>query len=330
MGSKYNQLSETERHSIANLQTTGHSVRQIAATLGRTPSTISREIKRNSTGEGYKPAWAGGLTQARRWTGGKLERDEQLFNKVFEGLAKRWSPEQISGKLRRDGGPLQVSYETIYRFIYAQFKRTTDYSWQSFLPRKKWKRGLKRKRVGSPASLMKDVVSVHARAIEALNRMAPGHWEGDLMLFSRYGQAVLVLHERRSRMTFAVKLENRTAGMVADKIEDLLGSLPPELRRTIAFDNGTEFAQHYRLPLVTYFCDTHSPWQKGGIENAIGRLRRALPRKTDLQDFTDLDMLGLLRNYNNTPRKCLDFQTPAEVFCPQVLHFKCESTSPLT
>src|SRR4026208_449468 len=155
--------------------------------------------------------------------------------------------------------------------------------------------------------------------------------KGDLMLFAKYGQAVLVTHERRSRLLVVSRQPNKAAEPVASKLCDPLRGLPKTLRRTITFDNGTEFAYHYRLhklSMRTFFCDAHAPWQKGGIENAIGRMRRGLPRKTDLATLSDHRLLSLVRSYNHTPRKCLNYQTPAEVFCHGLLHFKCESTFP--
>ena len=149
------------------------------------------------------------------------------------------------------------------------------------------------------------------------------------MLFAKYGQAVLVTHERRSRLLFVCRQPNKAAEPVAKKLTDLFTSLPMPLRRTITFDNGTEFAYHYRLhklSMRTFFCDPDAPWQKGGIENAIGRMRRGLPRKTDLATLSNNRLLGLVRSYNHTPRKCLNYETPAEVFCHKLLHLKREST----
>ncbi len=153
------------------------------------------------------------------------------------------------------------------------------------------------------------------------------------MAFARYGQNLLVLHERRSRVLFALALPSKHAEPVAHAIGATLAPLPPDMRQTITFDNGTEFARHrllHRHGIKTFFCDTHAPWQKGGIENAIGRMRRSLPRKTDL-DQLDAQSLRLhLLTYNTTPRKCLDWKTPAEAFYEHLLHFKRESTSPLS
>lgn len=149
------------------------------------------------------------------------------------------------------------------------------------------------------------------------------------MQFSAYGQNVLALLERSSRWLIGHMPLNKTAPLIADTIEAIMAALPLPLRKTITFDNGTEFAHHARLHAInlnTFFCNTHSPWQKGAIENAIGRLRRFLPRKTNLTAISEDDFNAFLARYDNTPRTCLDYRNPAEVFCQQLLHFKCEST----
>ena len=148
------------------------------------------------------------------------------------------------------------------------------------------------------------------------------------MLFRKYGQAILTLHERHSRLLIALRPQGKAASPIAEAMGEVLAALPPELRRTITFDNGTEFARHYQLHelgIQTFFCDTHSPWQKGGIENAIGRVRRTLPRKTDLADLSNDQFNYMFQAYNNTPRKCLGYRTSIEVFLNEVLHLKCES-----
>ncbi len=330
MGQQYTQLSLEDRCTIAYLHPQGLSIRQIAATLDRAPSTIARELKRNrSPASGYQPAYAQQQTRARRWSGSRLDRQITLRQDVLARLALGWSPQQVAGRLAWEAGRPVLSYETIYRFIYAQIRRTNDYSWRHYLPRAKYKRGRRRRRGGSPASFIALRRPLAQRPPSAQDRHTPGHWEADLMLFRTYGQAVLTLQERHSRLLLATRPPGKAAGPIADTLVRLLAFLPQPWRQSMTFDNGTEFARHYQLHALgmeTFFCDTHAPWQKGGIENAIGRLRRCLPRKTDLATLPEERFIALVQAYNSTPRKCLGYQTPAEVFWDQLLHFNCEST----
>ena len=256
MGNRYTQITIEERCEIARLQTAGTSIRQIAASLDRAPSTIARELRRNSSpSTGYKPSYAQQQARSHRWVGSRLDRDSGLRVHLRRPLSER--------------------------------------------PK------------------------------EANDRTTPGHWEGDLMLFGVHKQAVLTLHERHSRLLIAARPPSKHADPMVNIIGRILAPLPAPLRQTVTFDNGTEFARHHRLHAIgiqTFFCDTHSPWQKGGVENAIGRMRRTLPRKTDLAAVTNQRFAEIVQAYNNTPRKCLGFLTPAEVFRNQVLHFKREST----
>ena len=334
MGRTYKQLSLEERCSIAELHRAGRSIRQIAAALDREPSTIGRELKRNSSAgpraAPYQPAYAQQQTAARRWSGSRLERDDVLRDRVLGDLEMGCSPAQVCGRLKRERGRSVIGCETIYRFIYAQLKRTNDGAWRNYLPRAKASRGWRAKPGGSPASFIKHRIALDKRPAAALDRVQPGHWEADFMLFSTYGQNVLVLHERTSRFTTLVKTPDRKAEPTADILAELLSPLPKRLRRTLTFDNGTEFAEHHRLNTTpgirTYFCEPHSPWQKGGVENAIGRFRRYLPRKTNLDLIQHDQIAACISTYNHIPRKCLDFQTPAEVLS-RLLHFKRDSTS---
>ena len=333
MGKIYEQLSLEERCTISNLHKEGESIRQIAAALARSASTISREINRNITKtKGYMPSYAQQQTAGRRWRGSKLERQPALRSSILKSLTMGQSPEEIAGRLKLEQGCRVISYESIYRFLYAQIRRTTDYAWRNYMLKRKWKRG-RHRRAGMSSSIrfIKDRVSIHDRPKYILNRASAGHWEADLMLFSTYGQAILVAHERHSRALVLFKLKSKKADGVAKQLIKVFKSLPPELTKTVTFDNGTEFAEHYRLNelgIKTYFCDVRSPWQKGGVENAIGRLRAFLPRKTNIDELKIKDIEGIVANYNHTPRKCLGYATPAEVLSKQVLHFKCESTSP--
>ena len=299
--------------------------------MDRSASTISREIERNSSRQqGYRPGYANEQAQARRWTGSRLERDEALRDSVIEKLALGWSPEQVSGFLRQCPQSIRISHESIYRFIYAQIARTKDYRWRRYLPRAKSKRGWRGRRGGSSVKTIQYRISIRQRPSEVETRKTPGHWEADLMLFAAYGQAILAIHERASRLLVLYQQPNKAAKPVVDHLIGMLAPLPKPLRQSITFDNGSEFAAHYELTrtldIQTFFCDPHAPWQKGGIENAIGRMRKNLPRKTDLATLSQDQLSSLARNYNHTPRKCLDFKSPAEVFLSSLLHFKCEST----
>jgi IS30 family transposase len=335
MGKTYEQLTLEERCRIAELHRSGASLRQIAADLDRAPSTVSRELKRNAGSQpaGYRPVFAQQQTQARRWTGSRLDRNPALRERVLADLGQGCSPALLAGRLRLEQGKTVIGCETIYRFIYAQMKRTNDGRWRHYLPRAKSRRGRRGKKGGSPASLIKDRISIDHRPQAAGDRRQPGHWEADFMLFATYGQNILVLHERTSRFTTLVMTQNRQAEPTALLLAQLLQPLPKRLRRTLTFDNGTEFAEHHRLNtnpgIATFFCDPHAPWQKGGIENAIGRIRRFLPRRTNLQSIHPDHILRSILAYNHTPRKCLDFLTPAEHFS-KLLHFKRDSTFPLS
>ena len=326
--SSYSQLSLEERCSIARLREAGQSIRQIAAALDRQPSTVSRELRRNSGSKvGYQPGYAQAQAGARRWHGARLEREEALREVILDRLGEGWSPEQIAGRLAYEAGHRVISHETIYRFVYAQLKRTNERRWRLYLPRSKYKRGRRNKGGGWPR--IADRCSIHDRPHDIATRQVPGHWEADGMLFSAPGKAILVAHERRSRLTIAMPQQNLKADPVAAALTRMLRPMPPTMRRSITFDNGTEFARHHhiarQLGLQTFFCDPHAPWQKGGIENAIGRLRRDLPRKTDLNALPRSSLDAIIARHNNTPRKCLGFQTPAEAFLNS-LHFECEST----
>lgn len=319
---KYGQLSLNERVEICRLHAGGKSLRKIAKATGRSASTVSRELQRNSRPtkawvEGYDPVRAQGLAERRRrWDGRyKLMRQPALRSFVRERLAMGWSPEQIAGRLKHEHGRIVISHESIYRFVYHKSAQK-DY-WHRLLPRRKSRRGRLGQRGGSPANLMQRRVSIHERPPEVDARQSAGHWEADLMQFRDY-KVLLVTHERLSRFLNIAPQPDKHAKPTAARLARQMKRLPAALRKTMTFDNGTEFAMHYRLQddlgMQTFFCDTHSPWQKGGIENAIGRLRRSLPRKTNLDTVSKHKLLKLLCRHNSTPRKCLGFKTPAEVF----------------
>jgi len=339
MENKYHHLSLKERIDLYRMHNEGYSLRQIAQVVGRSASTLSRELRRNSQptkvwAGGYEPARAHHLAERRRrWDCRfKLARQPQLRDFVYTYLTHGWSPEQIAGYLKHATGACVISHESIYRYIYHRSAQK-DY-WHRLLPRHKSRRGRLGQRGGSPVHHIQHRQPIQARPAEVHTRTTPGHWEGDLMLFARYGQAILITHERHSRLLLATRQPNKSATPVVRRLLDQFTPLPPALRRSITFDNGTEFAFHHQLNrqlgMSTYFCDPHAPWQKGGIENAIGRLRRLLPRKTDLATMSRQKLDSLIAIYNNTPRKCLGFKTPSEVFQEslKVLHLKREFTSP--
>lgn len=332
MGKKYKQLSMEERCRISILQGEGYSLQKIAATLARSASTISREIRRNITKtKGYDANYAQIQTQGRRWKGGKLERQPELRKAVLDRLAMGWSPQQTAKRLAQEQGCNVISYESIYRFIYQQIKRTKDYDWRHYLPSGRYRRRMKAKRKHSSTLFIKERVSIHRRPKAISARKQIGHWEVDLMQFSKRAGAILVVHERYSRVTLLFKIKTKEAIPIAEQLKELFSKLPVNAVKTVTFDNGTEFAEHHRLTqhgIKTYFCDAYSPWQKGGVENAIGRLRKFLPRKTDLEGLDETTLLNYEALYNLTPRKCLGYKTPAEIFTNKVLHFKCERSSP--
>lgn len=323
MGQTYNHLSLRERVEIELWRQAGRSLRWIGRRLGRSAATISRELRRNA-----KPTkqWRGAYDgerahtlarRRRRWEARfKLARQPDLRAHVRQSLAMGHSPEQIAGRLARDQGRPVISPESIYRFVYHRSAQKDH--WHRLLPRAKSRRGRLRRGGVSPVRLIPHRRSIRERPAEAQDRRTPGHWETDTMLFARYGQALLVLHERHSRFLLTAHPPTRKAAVIAGQLKEWLAGVPQPLRRSLACDNGTEFARHAcvaeALGLATFFCDPHSPWQKGGIENAIGRLRRHLPRKTDLALLTPAGLQDSVKAYNHTPRKCLGFQTPAEVF----------------
>ncbi len=334
MGERYGQLSLEERCKIAELQQAGRAIRQIAAALDRAPSSISRELKRNRGKQiGYKPAYAQEQAAARRWKGSRLERNAELRDLVLERLGRGWSPEQIAGWLTRTKAATRISHESIYRFIYDQVRRTNDGAWRNYLPGARYKRRRRRRSGRSVDDLIKGRIPIALRPPEVDRRHTFGHWEADLMLFRLPGQAILVSQERKSRALLLARQPGKAAVPTVQRLLAWFQAIHPRLRRTITFDNGTEFAEHLALTehlrMRTFFCDPYSPWQKGAVENAIGRLRRFLPRKTNLNTLDDKALQACIAAYNNTPRKCLGFKTPAEVLSAQPLHFELESTPSL-
>ena len=212
MGKRYRQVTIEERCEIARLQAEGRSIRQIAADLDRSASTVARELKRNgSRSGGCQPMYADQRARARRRSGSRLERDEALRAKVLCGLKQGWSPEQVCGRLALECGKRVISHESIYRFIYGQLVRKKDYSWRHYLPRGKSKRGWRGRKGGSSASFIHLRCPLAECPQGAQDRRTPGHWEADLMLFRTYGQAVLTMHERHSRLLIALRPQGKAS-----------------------------------------------------------------------------------------------------------------------
>ena len=316
MGEHYAQLTLTERCRLRGLKEIGLSNAEIARRLGRSGSTISRELKRNGvTGGAYKPEIADRMAWVRRLRGSKIGRRNRLKRYVEDGLAMGWSPEQIAGRLRQDEAHHRVSHESIYRYIYSRHGRADRL--HRYLSQAKARRG-RRARKGTREPAIPNRTAIHLRPTKAHLRSQFGHWEGDLMHFRRRHDLLATLIERKTRFHLALPLQSKAAPEIGNAVTALLGGLPKRARRTITYDNGGEFADHERVTqeigLRAFFCDPHAPWQRGSIENMNGRLRRDLPRKANLLDYSIQDIADIVWSHNVTPRKCLEFKTPLEAF----------------
>jgi IS30 family transposase len=284
---------------------------------GRNKSTISRELRRNALPRGeYVPLSAERIALSRRYQKrpGKIERSSHLRDLIGDQLiAMGRSPQQIAGRLEQEHGKPIISHESIYRFVHGKQGRKEGL--HRYLPQGKPRRG---RRARMTKSLIPNRVSIHDRPEIIAHRQEFGHWEGDLMAFSQPGQNNVILAERKSRYILAARQPGKTADTTTASLQTLLGALPGYARRSITFDNGTEFVQHASLGLPTYFCDPHSPWQKGTVENSIGRLRRDLPRATKQEQHSDRDFNDIIEAHNHTPRKCLGYKTPAEALTAEI------------
>ena len=316
----YGHLTAAERDRIADLKAEGQSVRAIAEALGRSPATISRELRRNALASGaYRPTIAEGSYLLRRQRPAVLERDQALAGYVTDRLAEGWTPEQIAGRLKRgvERGLRYVSTETIYAWIFRPGQKSAQL-WR-YLPRGTTRRG--RRRARTSKDRIKDKVHVSERPETAVARAEPGHWEADLVICKR-ARPVLVLHERKTRLTLMARLMGKTAAEAIAVMMVVLKRLTMPMRGSVTFDNDTAFARHTLLRgllgATTYFCDAYASWQKGGIENANGRIRRWLPRTADLDAMTEADIQEIAMTLNLTPRKCLGFRSPVEAFLAEL------------
>ncbi len=338
MGKHYEHLSPEERGAIMALTRSGQSLRLIADSLGRSPSTISRERRRNGwktaqeRGSMGRPAIAGGYDAARAQARAKrlcrkprqtrkLGRQAPLWQTVRCYLEQGWSPEQIAGRLKKDypERPDQhVSHETIYTAIYAHPNGELRRELVALLrqgrgARKPRTRGTDRR------GQMPDLPSIHLRPPEADERLVPGHWEGDFLKGAANRSAVGTLVDRMSLFVMVVKMDACNALAALDGFSRAFAPLDVSLCQTLTYDQGKEMALHATLAertgLKIYFADPHSPWQRGVNENTNGLLRQYLPKGTNLSIYSQRDLDRIAWSLNTRPRKSLGFRTPAEVFC---------------
>jgi transposase, IS30 family len=327
MGQSYNQLSQEERAQIHHWHANGESARQIGLRLGRHHGSVSRELERNGKptkqfAGGYEPfrAHDRALRRRRRDCRFKLARQPALQKHVKQHLAMGWSPEAIAGRLARDKASMSISHESIYRFI-EQRIRNEDYTWHTLLPRRKFYRGRRPRKGGAPSKTFAEYVSIEKRPAFIDARKRAGNWEVDLMAFRHNTMVFLIApgaHERKTRMTLVWRQPNKGAKAVRKNLCTTFRHFPQNLRHSFTYDNGTEFAQHHLINAAigtkSYFCHTHSPWEKGSVENIIGRLRRDWPRKTDINTLTPAQIRKVINKHNNIPRKCLGYLKPVEAW----------------
>ena len=316
-------LSLAEREEISRGLVAGRSLRSIAAALGRSPSTISREISRNGGAAHYRATAADGQAwkQALRPKPCKLAIHARLRQAVAKKLQLGWSPEQIAGWLKRtfpQSEALHVSHETIYRSLYVQARGVLK---KELLQHLRTRRPIRRSRYSSTKKDQRgriaDAVSISERPAAAEDRAVPGHWEGDLLCGSR-NSFIVTLVERHSRYVTLAKVANRDTKSVINALIRQARTLPDELYSSLTWDRGKELADHKRFTLATnidvYFCDPQSPWQRGSNENTNRLLRQYFPHGLDLAPFSQAQLNKVARQLNERPRKTLDFQTPAERF----------------
>jgi len=315
MGTEYNQLDIDERYELFRLREAGTAQKDIAVLMNRSESTISRELRRNALPKSsYRPGSADRIALSRRRRSSKLERLSLLGHHVRDRLAMGWSPEQISGRLKLEGSEHTISHESIYRYIYRPKVRKEKL--HRYLARAKARRGRRYfKRHRLPVANRR---SIHDRPEGAENREEFGHWEGDLMQLRTQRGNLLTLCERMTRFLITASLKTKTASETGNVLRNIFHRLPEPARHTVTFDNGGEFAEHETLTSETgvqaFFCDPHSPWQRGAIKNTNGVIRRDMPRKTDRADYSPADIDDIMWAVNSTPRKCLGYRTPAEAF----------------
>jgi IS30 family transposase len=313
-------LRVEEREEISRGIAAGLSLRSIARTLGRSPSTVCREIERNGGWRAYRAARADKLAweRALRPKRCRLACHGRLRWRVAQKLALQWSPQQIAGWLKRqypDDPDMQISHEAIYRSLFIQSRGVLKKELMTHLRTRRQMRLAKGARTGKGHGQIIDMVSIRERPAEAMDRAVPGHWEGDL-LTGAGDTHIATLVERHSRFTMLVKLKRKDSATVVAALARQISKLPEELRRSLTWDQGKEMARHQSFTMATdvqvYFCDPRSPWQRGSNENTNGLLRQYLPRSTDLSRISQSQLNAIALRLNQRPRKTLDFETPAD------------------
>jgi transposase, IS30 family len=315
----YGHLTYEERERLAVLCAEGLCPSEIAQELGRNRSSVYRELSRNSNADGsYRAASADRRYMARRQRMRFLDANSELAEFVVERLQEGWTPQQISGWLDAGNENLpSISFEAIYDWLYGSTQKA-EKRWK-LLPTKRARRGRRKRR--KARNTIAGRRSIHDRPEEVERRETAGHWEGDLMICKR-SRPVLVLKERKSRFVIAAKLSGKTAAETASAIMDIFRRLAPDIRKSITFDNGGEFARHGLIrdafKISTWFCDAYASWQKGAVENMNGRLRRDLPRNLDIDKLGDEELQDILLTHNLTPRKCLGYKTPVQAILKEL------------
>jgi IS30 family transposase len=316
-------LTPWEREEISRGIAAHESVRSIAKLLGRSPSTVSREISRNGGYDRYSAptaedaAWA----RTRRPKRCKLASSPRLRRAVARKLRLQWSPEQIAGWLKSTfpGDQTQhVSHETIYRSLFVQARGVLK---KELFQHLRSKRSIRRsRRMDLPADRrgkIANMVSIRDRPAAAEDRAVPGHWEGDLLSGSK-NSYIATLVERHTRYVMLAKVDSKETQAVVCALIKQAKKLPNELYKSLTWDQGKELADHRQFTIATdidvYFCDPQSPWQRGSNENTNGLLRQYFPKGTDLSVYSQSDLNKVARRLNERPRKTLDFQTPAARF----------------
>ena len=316
-----------EREEISRGIAARRSIRQIAREIGRSPSTVSREIRRNYGSQGYRAKRADRLAweRALRPKPCRLALHRELRWRVAQKLVLQWSPEQISGWLKQQfptDQDMQISHEAIYRSLFVQARGVLKKELTAHLRTRRHMRHAKGGNTGHNQGKIRDMISIRERPAEAEDRAVPGHWEGDLVAGGN-DTHIATLVERSTRFVMLVKLPKKDSATVATALAKHVRKLPEELRRSLTWDQGTEMHAHKAFTIATdvqvYFCDPRSPWQRGSNENTNGLLRQYFPRGTDFSRISQAQLNAIALRLNQRPRKTLGFETPADRL-QEVLH----------